>query len=365
MEILKIVGSFFIQPLFLVGIAFTFLLYHLRLRNERKNFRIAINKDCFEIRHFIKKGLSWGVIISIFSIIIGIYLPVKDIFLYEILTIGALICLPIIDLSSVPLYCLGVVSWLKQPQILPVILLLLGLNYFLKARLVGKKDQIWFSPQEKEGKRGRRIAEYCFREFAIFPMVILIPGNITKYCGFLPLLHFGQFHFSFFILPFLAASSGRILKETPHAALEHYRKQYQILAILAFMSFGCSLFVSKIAVGVLLGLAAISCGMLIYRKLLDEQSNQWYVETSSGLRVVAIRPDTPAAKMNLEPGDIILNCNGRAISNENQFYAALQLDSAYCHLKVKTFDDDLKITEGAIYNDSPYELGIVLFQSKH
>ena len=66
-------------------------------------------------------------------------------------------------------------------------------------------------------------------------------------------------------------------------------------------------------------------------------------------------------KMKLVPGDVILECNKVKISNADELYQALQKNSAYCHLLVKTMDGELKICESALYADAPHEIGIILF----
>lgn len=78
--------------------------------------------------------------------------------------------------------------------------------------------------------------------------------------------------------------------------------------------------------------------------------------------MIAVIPDTPAAKMGVQKGDIILDCNDEEVKNESELYAALQKNSAYCHLRIRTFEGDLKITESAIYADGPHEIGLILFQ---
>ena len=77
---------------------------------------------------------------------------------------------------------------------------------------------------------------------------------------------------------------------------------------------------------------------------------------------MAVRQDTPAQKMGLEPGDIILECNKQHVTTENELYEALQDNAAYCRMKVRTYDGQLKLAESAIYSDSPHEIGLVLFR---
>ncbi len=46
----------------------------------------------------------------------------------------------------------------------------------------------------------------------------------------------------------------------------------------------------------------------------------------------------------------------------DELYEALQKSPAYCRLKVKNFEGELKLAESAIYADSPHEIGLVLFE---
>ena len=363
MEFLKLIGTFLIQPLLWLGILWTIVSYSLRIRSDRRNFKIALNKDCFEIRHFIKKGILWGIVGSLVSLIIGCYLPMKVIVLYEILAAVAALCTSRIDLSAVPLYILGILAVLRQSAILPVILLLLGFNYFVKERLTHGANAIWFTPQVKHNRRKRRLAVYRWSEFTILPLMIYIPGTLMeKLFHFLPLLHFGEFHFSLFILPFFVSSAGRIRGEQIETRMQVVQKQNLILAAGAFAFAVVAWLLPHLGILWIMLMLALTVGVHLYHYLQINKNRAQYIEVSEGIRVIAIRPGTPAAKMSLNPGDVILTCNNQPVTNENQFYEALQLDSAYCHLKVKTMSGDLKITEGAIYNDSPYELGIVQFR---
>ena len=363
MEFLKLIGTFLIQPLLWLGILWTIVSYLLRIHSDRRNFKIALNKDCFEIRHFIKKGILWGIVGSLVSLIIGCYLPMKVIVLYEILAAGAVLCASRIDLSAVPLYILGILAVLRQSAILPVILLLLGFNYFVKERLTHGENAIWFTPQIKHNRRKRRLAVYRWSEFTILPLMIYIPGTLMeKLFHFLPLVHFDEVHFGLFILPFFVSSAGRIRGEQIETRMQVVQKQNLILAIGAFAFAVVAWLLPHLGILWIMLMLALTVGIHLYHYLQINKNRAQYIEVSEGIRVIAIRPGTPAAKMSLNPGDVILTCNNQPVTNENQFYEALQLDSAYCHLKVKTMSGDLKITEGAIYNDSPYELGIVQFR---
>lgn len=363
MEFGKLIGTFFLQPLLWLGVLWTFINYFLRIKNDRKDFRIALNKDNFEIRHFIKKGISWGVICSVISFLVGVLIPMKLIFMYELLASIALIFIRKVDFSTIPLFIIGMIALFQKSEYLPSILILIGLNYCVKRQLISDQGSIWLSPHVVvNNRRQRKIVQYSWSEFTVLPLILYIPGKeMGQFFHLLPLITFGHLRFNFFILPFFVGSVGLVNKVIISQRIVDYQKQNTILSLFSFTLAIIALILPQLRV-LLFGIMILSIvGIHCYQLVKKNKMHSQYGETSEGIRVIAIRPETPAAKMNLNPGDVILTCNNQPVQNENQFYQALQLNSAYCHLKVKTPNGDLKITESAIYKDSPYELGIVQF----
>ncbi|WP_439645401.1 PDZ domain-containing protein [Lacticaseibacillus nasuensis] len=89
--------------------------------------------------------------------------------------------------------------------------------------------------------------------------------------------------------------------------------------------------------------------------------NNYISRTDLGVRLIAVQPGTPAAKMHLQAGDIVLTCNGRAVRDAASLYAAIQTQPTYCRLKVQRFDGALELTETAIFQGAPHELGMITF----
>lgn len=362
MEFGKLIGTFLLQPLLWLGVLWTFVSYSLRMKNDRQDFKVALNKDNFEIRHFLKKGILWGVICSIISFSVGIIIPMKLIFLYEILASIAVLFIQKIDLSTLPLFIIGIIEAFYNSKYLPFILILLGLNYWVKRQLINDQSSIWLSPHIViNNRRQRKIVQYSWSEFTVLPLFLYIPGKETRhFFHCLPLITLGHVHFSLFVLPFFVGSAGLISKLVISQQMKNAKKQNMILSLFSFI-FAIIALITKLKVLVFGITIVLVIGMHCYQFIKSAGKHSRYGENSEGVLVIAIRPETPAAKMSLNPGDIILTCNNQPVQNENQFYQALQLNSAYCHLKVKSLNGDLKITESAIYNDSPYELGIVQF----
>lgn len=381
MEFWQIILLYIVQPITWLGVILAVVLYRRRLTQERRLFRIAINRDFYEGRHFIKTALFGLFAGSLLSLGAGMMLTTGAGVLIEILAIAAVLILPVADLSLVVLWlaaslisCLNI-SGLGQFKFgaylfsvtgntLPAnTLLLLALFFVIRSFLLHYKKSSWFTPRIREGKRGRRVAYYNWKEFSVVPLVVLIPADLFQSSlSFWPVFSFNGHSFGILIFPLLVAASLKVFKSEMQANLEQYLRQSLLLAALSGAAALGSLFYPNVA---LLGLALIGLLAVIFyvkRHKRDAAGQRWYVETKEGVRVIAVIPETPAAKMGLQNGDIILECNNEAVKSEAELYAALQKNSAYCHLRVKTFAGDLKITESALYADSPHEIGLILFQ---
>ncbi|GBG95390.1 trypsin-like serine protease with PDZ domain [Ligilactobacillus salitolerans] len=381
MEFLKIILIYLIHPVFWVGIIIAVFLYRKRLGRERKLFRIAINRDFYEGRHFIKTALFGLAAGSIISLAAGMMVNAGWLWVYAAVGTLTALLLPVADLSFSSLWLIGSVfclaelalqsgvklgSWAHfiQAQRLPAAgLLLLGIFLVLRWYLLHYQKNIWFSPRIKDGKRGSRVAFYKWKELSVIPLVILVPLNyFHSPISFWPFFSFHGQTFGIVILPLLVAAALRVYKRETSTALKNFRTQTPILGGVSLVASVLALFSEWAAV---IGYIVVGClaGYFYFqRRRFDAAGSRWYVETTSGVRIVAVVPDTPAAKMGLQNGDIILDCNNRAVRSEDELYAALQQNSAYCRLRVQTFAGELKLTESAIYSDSPHEIGLILFQ---
>ena len=89
--IVMIVGLFFIQPLFIIGIIWSIGMSLKRIRTERKTYRVAIFKEWFEVKNFLLMGLLPGVVVSSIVTVIGVPLTIEWIICYQFSTIILLI----------------------------------------------------------------------------------------------------------------------------------------------------------------------------------------------------------------------------------------------------------------------------------
>ena len=350
MLILKLIGSYLLTPVLWLGILYVIISYNQRINKERKQFRVAINKDFYEGRNFIKYGLFFFVMGSLISMILGLTLPTNSVYIYQILVVLAFLINGFSTTSMLLVMTAAGILELVVPRFItffgdvfpeisgPSWLLLIFISiladYYLKRNM--KKHPL--SPRIKSGKRGRNIATYLGRETIVFPLLVLIPSGTLS-----------------------SSTSVKVIKRAKERVIQDKLKNTELLLGLTFILIVLTKFMSRLFLISLIILTVVSIFLEIKLRKKEKDANSWYVETDEGIRIISVQPETPAAKMKLQPGDVILTCNNRVVNSEEEFYQALQLNSAYCHVKVRTYEGDLRIAESAIFMDSPHEIGLILF----
>lgn len=374
MLILKLIGSYLLTPILWLGILYVIISYNQRINKERKQFRVAINKDFYEGRNFIKYGLFFFVIGSLISMILGLTLPTNSVYIYQILVVLAFLINGFSTTSMLLVMTAAGILELVVPRFItffgdvfpeisgPSWLLLIFISILADYYLTRNMKKHPLSPRIKSGKRGRNIATYLGRETVVFPLLALIPsGTLSSTLNFWPVFNIGNQKFSLILFPIFINTSVKVIKRAKERVIQDKLKNIELLLGLTFVLIVLTKFMSKLFLISLIILTVVSIFFEIKLRKKEKNANSWYVETDEGIRIISVQPETPAAKMKLQPGDVILTCNNRVVNSEEEFYQALQLNSAYCHVKVRTYEGDLRIAESAIFMDSPHEIGLILF----
>lgn len=374
MLILKLIGSYLLTPVLWLGTLYVIISYNQRINKERKQFRVAINKDFYEGRNFIKYGLFFFVLGSLISMILGLTLPTNSVYIYQILVVLAFLINGFSTTSMLLVMTAAGILELVVPRFItffgdvfpeisgPSWLLLIFISILADYYLTRNMKKHPLSPRIKSGKRGRNIATYLGRETVVFPLLALIPsGTLYSTLNFWPVFNIGNQKFSLILFPIFISTSVKVIKRAKERVIQDKLKNTELLLGLTFVLIVLTKFMSKLFLISLIILTVVSIFLEIKLRKKEKDANSWYVETDEGIRIISVQPETPAAKMKLQPGDVILTCNNRVVNSEEEFYQALQLNSAYCHVKVRTYEGDLRIAESAIFMDSPHEIGLILF----
>ncbi|KRM90416.1 hypothetical protein FC80_GL001320 [Liquorilactobacillus cacaonum DSM 21116] len=374
---MKFLALLIFNPVVWFGLLMTFLGYLRRIRDERKDFRIAVNKDFFEGRFYIKYALGLSIVGSILSLLLGLKFTQQWIFVYIGIVIVGLILSVYVDANSLLLLTFMGVTFLTYyvklfrnliisnafDKVLPSSIFgILIIFYLAKLWMLKEMHDGTFHPKVYVGKRGRRLIRYSLKNQSIIPLVVLIPGDFFhSYLSFWPIMSIGSHSFSLFVLPLWVSWTLKFWRNTAKEELQVSKFNVQIELLIAIIGAAFSVYLPLISLFLFIVLLLFVALRFIQRYVKMKRKGNWYVETHDGVRVVAIQPETPAAKMGLEMGDVIVTCNGLAVTTEAEFYKALQKNSAYCKLRVKTYEGQLKLAESAIFANSPHEIGVILF----
>lgn len=389
--LLMIVGSFFIQPLFIIGVIWSIGMSLKRIRIERKTYRVAIFKEWFEVKNFFLMGLFPGVIASIILAVVGVPLTIEWIIFYQFSTIILLLLFGtryIHPIFTFPITVLLLVitnvvlktnSWsnislmghhFRQLSFFNNDLLINGLIIMLMMLLVTifslkfyKMKQL--SPEFLKTSRGKWVGSYLLKPFWMLPLLLIVPGNLfTAVFDWWPVFAIGNQTYTVLFLPILLGLQLKVQAQVPQRALQLVVKDLIVLTGVLVI-----LIVSNIIwpVFVWFSYLIIFVGAVyVYFRHRNREHNWFFLYGSNdeGLKVIGIRPATPAAKMKLSVGDTIVTCNDLPIKTENDFYQALKINSAYCHLKIRQIDGEYRLEQTAIYEDSPHEIGVVTIPEK-
>jgi len=386
MQVLKVLELFFLQPLVWLGLLRSYMTARRRVNYERHHYRSAINAQFVEVRHFLVDGVLLGLATSIISLLLGIVVAPVWFVIYELIAVISLIVVPFALLPVTVFGLSWLIYWLYSPQLTMVGgalqrygvtttsmsggllingLVLLAVILAVTAILLRWHRNQGDSPELQPDQRGKRIVRYRWQQLLVLPVAVLVPGDwLHATCSWWPVFMVGQRSFSLILLPLLLGMSVRVYKQLPKVAWLRLAKRYGVVAAVALvLAIGARIAaLSPQWLLVLMGVVVVlTWGILMQHRYHDQHQAFRFSDTDQGVRVIGLRKHTPADKLNIELGDVILECNRKPVHNERQFYAALLENPTYVHLKVRNLQQELIITETAIYNGAPHELGIVLF----
>ena len=356
--------AFFLQPVFWLGLLRSYFNYHFRIKRTRYLFNVSIDDDHYELRHFGVNLILFGVGASVFSYLTEIILPLRWLLIYEGLASFCLVVFPwavwslvILIAASLATLCL-IRSYAVPNQnylILTGIFLLAG-GLFLM--LDGGRHNI---PQLFKNQRGNRVAGYLFKELTVFPLLVMVPGNdLRRLINFYPTFSVRGHSVALVLLPILISFRFTVFRHLARRLFKRMGYWWLALGIVGIILATVSYVMPVIILPSLIGLLILTVLVWLAFRYLDLKHGDWYSSPVSGVRVSGVESGTPASRMGLKVGDVILKVNHRIINNETEFYEALQAHPTYCRLKIRNQNRRLELAGTAIFMSSPHEIGVIL-----
>ncbi|WP_245645121.1 PDZ domain-containing protein [Peribacillus loiseleuriae] len=375
------IGMFFLHPVFYVSIILSLFVGYLRVKRERRGFTIRINSLFQELRQLLPIGLLIGVLLSILTIGSGVVIPFAAILLMGIFTILLSLTFQVRLLS--PAYIVGLsfltivflagreieipifseaFHSLDQP-VYPSLAVLLGLLLLAEGILISKGGSKQPSPNLMVSKRGQVVGTYKARKIWLLPLFIFVPGGeLVAPIDWYPVFSIGELHFTPIAIPVLIGFSKTIQGSLPQIAIQAQARKVTVLAVIVTTLAVFGNWYSYLSI-VAVVLAMLGRELIHYFSNMNDRKLPFYFSQSKlGVKILGVIPHTPADKMGLEMGEIIMKMNGSQVSNEHEFYGALQKNRAHCKMEVIGHNGEIRFVQRALFEGEHHELGLLFIE---
>ncbi len=384
LSVMKGVGWFFLNPILYVFVLFIYLHYRRQMNLERQLFAVRIQFPLLQTIRSLGMGAAGGLLVSILSAALGVVIQLQDLWLLW----GIAICLALVRLRFLCFaYAAGILtllhglaqlapgmaqvagigtvwSWLLQAKPVPL-LALVAIMHLIEAWLIRWNAGRDASPLFVEGKRGRIVGAYLLHSFWLTPMALLVetaPGS-----GFSGALFPGWPFFSaegltvgLLLLPTVTGFSDLTQTLTPERKARDIARQLGWYAVLLLaLAYVANLLPPLAVLAALFALAGHE-GLFWLSQWQERQRPPCFIQSTSGVKIMAVIPGTPAEEMGLLPGEVVVKVNGVAVRNKEELYPALQVNPAFCKMEVLTRGGELKFVQCAVYAGNHHQLGIIV-----
>ncbi|MGE6630198.1 PDZ domain-containing protein [Bacillus sp. NPDC077027] len=371
---LKAIGLFLIHPLFYFMILVSLFYGYLRVKRERRAFQTRIEDVYDEVKFTYSKGWLAGVCLSIISVGLGIALPVGLIVLIAGFTIVFSLFFKASALSSA--YTLGFsivaafglmffqISHPLLPQLSMIhyaaAVILLGLLLITEGILAYRTAHLRTSPTMVMSKRGLLIGQQRANRLWLLPLVLLMPvGEVSSSIPWWPVLQVQDQTFSLICIPYIVGFGQRIQGSLPIVSIQITARRILFLG-LAIVALGVgSIWYEPIAF-IAVALAIFGRFFLSWKQRANDNAAPFFFsKRNQGLMVLGIIPNTPAADLKLEIGEVITKVNGIEMKTVSEFYEALQRNRALTKLEVIGLNGQTRFEKRASYEGEHHQLGIL------
>lgn len=393
-HLMKTFLLFFIQPVFLIGLFFAVRRYSKRVDYTRKTFRVNFNREKFEIKNYLFRGILPGIALSVVCLLIGVPLTIEWVILYQVVTIFLLLVsgyrfihpiftfpmtvilmygmnvldirLPIDRLESLLAfnqYSLAPstidLNGLVSNLILLASVILFASTFYLKAI---NENEVY--PMLNTSKRGKKIASYQKNILSVLPLLLVVPGQvIPSFADWWPVFTLGEMEFALILMPILMGFRFTISTQLFEEAISQLRKEFKSLSYLGFILFIVSYFIPDSGIISSILLLLLGVGILVRHR---QRENQWsfrYGPTNEGLRVIAVREDSPAERLDLEIGDIILELNDEEMVNTERYQETLSVNRSYIKMRIRRNDGEIVLKDTPLYDNDYNNLGLLVLDN--
>lgn len=375
LELLWAIGRFFIHPLFYLFFLISFMYGMLRIKRERSSFHIRVQDIYDEMKFTYTKGLLIGLFVSIVIFALGLSLPFGTVVILAIITAVLSFTLQLRWLSAAFTIGLTLLAVAFMPDrfesffvgfsgtSLASLSILAGVLLVAEGILVMRTAHQHTSPFLKTSTRGLPIGIHQANRTWMLPLLMLVPGgDLTSSLTWWPVLSISGEPFLLLVIPFFLGFSQRVQGSLPQESITTTGQRVMWLGVMTLVLAAGSIWWTPLAF-IAVGIAMVGREFITIRQRMNDASAAFYFsKRDHGLMILGILPQSPAEKMNLKVGEIIMKVNGYSVHTVDEFYQALQKNGAFCKLEVIGFNGEIRFDQRALYDGEHHELGILFVQ---
>lgn len=384
---------FFIQPLFLVGLLYAYSNYRNRVQYTRKKFRVNFVRENFEIKDFLIKGIIPGILLSILAVSIGLPLSIEWYIIYQVITVFLLlvggyrfihpiftfslasIIMTVLSLLSIDLpfnqlkplfqnnhYTYEAVN--NPNQLITNALLLATVILLVSVYMMKNKEEEKMFPVLRASKRGKQVAKYQKKSMWLLPLLIVVPGEAFEaIADWWPLLKINGESYAFLFMPILIGFHFTVSTQLLQEATAKFRNDFRNVALVGIVLAVISYFVPEMSIFATGIVFVLSMIVLVRHRRREKQWAFRYGPTNEGLRVIAIRSDSPAQRLDLSVGDIILEMNDQAMNHKEDYNRLVAYNRSYIKMRIRRTDGEIVISQTPLYDDDFNNLGLLILEN--
>lgn len=372
-----------LTPFFYLAILLIYLQYRRQVSLERRLFGIRVTSAEQQTIRSVLYGVLGGIAASLLMAGLGIVLNPTDFIYVWVLAVvlaifnvrficfayaGGILSAISLVLQSLPEFSvawpwLGSIYTDLRELSISHLLALVAVLHLIEAFLVAMHGKYGASPVVVLGKRGRLIGGFILQKFWAIPLAAVV---VTGTAGFdaphwwllLPAASFQGLQ----VLPVPAVLGYSAVALARHPA-EKAARSAKWLAVYAAILLALSIGGSY--VNWLLWIAAVfsplAHELLIWWETTDEKIRQpRFIKPLQGVRILAILPDSPAASMELHPGEIISKVNGAPVNSPFDLHFAINQNPAFIKIEVIDEQGEIRFVGKPRFSGEHHSLGIIL-----
>ena len=329
------------------------------------------------------QGLVVGIMISALLILSGVVVDLWEVAAVSILglVLGAIqlrFVSPVYSISVLSALSLAISKWVPHVQGFFGMVLshlgafhIIGWSGILCGVLLGETVLVAFvgrhsvSPVVTVSKRGRGIGALWVQLAFMVPLVIPTVGSLWS----APVYATSPWHmlwtvtagsFALLALPVLVGFSGLFDNLRPRVAVQQTAAIDGLSAVLAgggaYLGTIYDSSYAVLAPWVILVIREVSRWWLDHRQSL---ADPLFAPADEGVMVLAVLPDSWAARLDVEPGDTITRVNGVPVHSQYDLHFALSQNPAYAKLEVVDERGEVRFVSHTVYEGERTQLGLI------